>query len=102
MKLFPSACSLAVSASVAYHIRPVYIRYVLSFGKEAFKIQRVWTGHLGRKLFRRLVVAIEEFRFSKAAESNAIYKDRSLTGAYVLLVPNHNSPAAIFPVTTTQ
>jgi hypothetical protein len=52
------------------------IRYVLSFGKEAFNIQRVWTGHLGRKLFRRLVVAIEEFRFSKAAESNAIYKDR--------------------------
>jgi hypothetical protein len=36
----------------------------------------VWTGHLGRKLFRRLVVAIEEFRFVKASESNAIYKDR--------------------------
>ncbi len=51
-------------------------RYVLSFGNEAFKIQRVWTGHLGRKLFRRLVVAIEEFRFAKASESNAIYKDR--------------------------
>ena len=51
---------------------------MLSFGKEAFKIQRVWTGHLGRKLFRRLVVAIEEFRFAKASESNAIYKDRWL------------------------
>ncbi len=31
---------------------------------------------MGRKLFRRLVVAIEEFRFAKASESNAIYKDR--------------------------
>ncbi len=49
---------------------------MLSFGAEAFKIQRVWTGHLGRKLFRRFVVAIEEFRFAKASESNAIYKDR--------------------------
>ena len=37
--------------------------YVLSFGREAYKIQRVWSGHLGRKLFRRLVVAIEEFRW---------------------------------------
>jgi hypothetical protein len=38
-------------------------------------LPQVWTGHLGRKLFRRLVVAIEEFRFAKAAESNKIYKD---------------------------